>query len=237
MKKLLTFALAAVCLPVDPHLSGASPDPAALDDVLEPIRSRHELPALAGAVALGDKLAAIGAVGVRKHGAPARVTAGDRFHLGSLTKSMTATLVGVLVEEGKLSWDTTIGAVFPELKEKIRPEYLPVTIAQLLTHRGGLPEDQTPDALFFKLRFIRGPIREQRRRVVEAVLAVPPAATPGAKMLYSNHGYVVAGAMVEAVAGEPRTVSCSARSTFSCGRTSSEVPWVNWMKPPVSGFR
>jgi CubicO group peptidase (beta-lactamase class C family) len=42
------------------------------------------------------------------------VTTNDVFHIGSCTKSMTATLTAMLIEEGKLRWDTTIADVFPE---------------------------------------------------------------------------------------------------------------------------
>jgi len=47
------------------------------------------------------------------------VTTNDQFHIGSCTKSMTATLAAMFIEEGKLRWDTTIAEVFPESKGKM----------------------------------------------------------------------------------------------------------------------
>src|SRR5208282_1041795 len=44
---------------------------------------------------------------------------------------------------------------------------------------------------------------EQRREFIEAVLAQPPAAAPGTKMIYSNQGYAIVGAMLEKIAGQP----------------------------------
>src|SRR6266849_3624218 len=76
--------------------------------------ARSELPALAAAVVKDGKIVAVGAVGTRKAGATAPVTVHDRFHLGSDTKAMTALLAAMFVEEGKLRWDTTVAAVFPE---------------------------------------------------------------------------------------------------------------------------
>lgn len=40
----------------------------------------------------------------------------DRFHLGSSTKSMTATVAAALVHEGKTAWDTRLIDVYPASK-------------------------------------------------------------------------------------------------------------------------
>ncbi|GMU24691.1 MAG: hypothetical protein AMXMBFR13_47640 [Phycisphaerae bacterium] len=181
------------------------PPPEDLSAWLEPIRARHRLPALAGAVMEGDRLVAIGAVGVRKVGSSEPVTIHDCFHIGSCTKSMTATLIATLVEEEHLSWDTTILDVFPEGKASIRPEYQQVTLEQLLLHRSGLPSGERPDAvaLFIANRNRSGPIRGQRRYLAQMSLRLPPAAQAGSQFIYSNYGYVVAGAIAEQVAGRP----------------------------------
>ena len=79
-----------------------------LGEILEPIREKHDLPALAAAVVRGEKTVAVGAVGVRKFRVKKPVTSDDAFHIGSCTKSMTATLIAMLVEDGKLSWEKTV---------------------------------------------------------------------------------------------------------------------------------
>lgn len=170
-----------------------------LDALLAPIRAAHDLPALAAAVIRNGRLEALGAVGVRKVGLDEPVRVDDKFHIGSCTKSMTATLCAMLVEDGKLSWATTLGETFPELKDKIRPAYHGVTLEQLLCHRSGLPEDRTPNAVFFKLVALRGDIRKQRRQMVELLLQQEPANPPGEAFAYSNGGVSIAGAMAEAV--------------------------------------
>ena len=103
-----------------------------IDALLEPIRAAHKLPALAGAIVTSNGLVTAGAVGVRKAGVETPVTVNDLWHLGSNTKAMTATLIGVLVEEGKLRWDSTPAEVFPELAGQFTPEFRDTTLTQLL---------------------------------------------------------------------------------------------------------
>ena len=110
------------------------------------------------------------AVGVRKWGDPTPVTTNDVFHIGSCTKSMTATLTAILIEEGKLRWDTTIAEVFPELKGKMDKQYETVTVEQLLHHRGGVPGDPPP-AAWKRAWEEKGTPAQQRREFIEAVLA------------------------------------------------------------------
>ena len=110
-----------------------------MTQALEVIRKKHDLPALAVVVVKDGRICDRIAVGVRKWGDPTPVTTNDVFHIGSDTKSMTATLTAMLIEEGKLRWDTTIADVFPELKGKMDKQYETVTVEQLLTHRGGVP--------------------------------------------------------------------------------------------------
>src|SRR5262245_45560629 len=123
----------------------------ALEAILEPIRARHSVPGLAGAIVVGDTVTEIGAVGVRKAGSPERLTVNDRFHMGSCTKSMTATLIAMLVEQGRLSWTTTIADVFPDLRERMHPDFRSVTLEQLLSHRAGVPTDLSADGLWTRL--------------------------------------------------------------------------------------
>ena len=76
------------------------PDPAWLRGELEAVRAAHGLPALAAAVVSHGRIIAASAVGVRRLGSPVPVTRVDRFHLGSIAKPMTATLVALCVQSG-----------------------------------------------------------------------------------------------------------------------------------------
>jgi CubicO group peptidase (beta-lactamase class C family) len=169
-----------------------------VSSILAGIREKHDVPALAAVAIDGGIVTAKGADGVRKRGSEEKVTTGDRFHLGSCTKSMTATMIATLVENGKLSWDSTIGEVFDDLGKKMRPEWKPVTLEQLLTHRSGAPGDVPPE-LWAVLWTRTGSPTDQRMQLVRGTLAEEPEKAPGTKFIYSNTGYAIAGAMAEKV--------------------------------------
>jgi CubicO group peptidase (beta-lactamase class C family) len=96
-----------------------------LDAELEPVRAAHRVPALAAAIIRGDRIVAMGAVGVRIAGSSVPVNITDRFHIGSCTKSMTATLIGMLVDQGALSWEMTLVDVFPDLAGRFHRNIAP----------------------------------------------------------------------------------------------------------------
>lgn len=170
--------------------------------LLEPIRNESKLPALAAAKVADGRLVALGAVGVRQVGDTEPVTPHDKFHLGSCTKSMTATLCAFVVQQGKLQWTSTVEEVFADQAEKFHAQVRRITLEQLLTHRSGLPEDRSPDPILqLTLRSLSGPLPRQRRALVELVLARRPAVPPGTQHQYSNLGYTLAGAMCERATG------------------------------------
>jgi len=185
--------------------NAAQTQPASADELLEPIRTTNKLPALAAAVVRGGETVAIGAVGFRKEGSPERVTADDKWHIGSCTKSMTAVLAAMLIEEGKLRWDTTLAEMFPELAPQMQDEWLGVTLEQLLTHHGGAPPELDEDGLWGRLWERAGkPPREQRDYLTRELLTKhKPSAPPGTKYIYSNAGYSLVGHAIELTLDSP----------------------------------
>src|SRR5216683_6748621 len=120
--------------------------PVNVDAILQSILSRGgERFGMAAAVLRGERIIAQGVAGVRKRGTAERITLNDRFHLGSCTKAMTATLVAMLVEEGKLNWTTTLGELFADTVKPMHPAWEKVTLRQVLEHRAGLRFE--PDGL------------------------------------------------------------------------------------------
>lgn len=175
-----------------------------LSTFLEPLRAKSDLPALAAAVVMGGKIKAVGAVGVRKLGADVPVTVDDQFHLGSCTKAMTATLIAKLVEDGKLTWDTTPAEIFPEFSASMNERFRGVTMRHLLSHRAGLPGESSPPGMtLLQVHGLPGSPRQQRLKYVRLMLAEPPAYVAGSKYVYSNAGYAIAGAMAEQVMDKP----------------------------------
>jgi len=171
---------------------------ASLDETLEAIRAKAHLPALAAAVVRSNTIVAAGAVGLLKDGSPEKVTVDDKFHIGSCTKSMTATLAGMLVEQGDLAWETTIGQAFPDWRATIHPAYTNVNLEQLLSHRGGVPGDLTPNGLWKSVwQHSSEPPTEQRIFLARELLKKAPATPPGKVFQYANAGYTIAGVMIE----------------------------------------
>ncbi len=182
--------------------AGAAPVVADVKAALKPVCERHGLPALAGAIVTSERLVALGAVGRRNADQEVPVTANDRFHLGSCTKAMTATLLAMAVEDGRLKWSTTIAEAYAALTDDIQPAFRTVTLEQLLQHRGGFsPMDRNwPEGKdFTDMHDLPGTPREQRQAYLKLVLSQPPAFQPGAYH-YSNMGYTVAAGMLEEAA-------------------------------------
>ncbi len=166
-----------------------------LNGLLETVRLKHGVPALAGAIVTGEGLKALGIAGVRKAGTDISVTAADEWHLGSDTKAMTAAMIGSLVEQGTLKWETTIGEIFPDMAPSMEPALQKVTLLHLLSHRAGLPAN-----LLWAFVPRTGTTREQRLAVIKMLTSIKPLSEPGVKYLYSNLGYVIAGTMAEKAA-------------------------------------
>ncbi len=176
--------------------SGAQPDD--ISGVLDPIRQSNTLPALVGAVFRGKELIAIGASGVRKYGDPTPATIADQWHLGSDTKAMTATLIGMHIDQNTIHFDHTIATLFAG--ETIDPTYAGVTLEQLLEHRGGAPGTMPSD--IWSQMWADGAAPDARIKAVRSLLSRPVAQPPGT-YVYANAGYMIAGAALERVVGTP----------------------------------
>ena len=178
----------------------ALPAGADVGALLAPLLAKHKIPGMAAVVLRGGQIVAQGVAGVRQAGGAERVTLDDRFHLGSDSKAMTATLAGLFVDEGKLQWTTTLGEVFGGAVPEMNPAWKQVTLQQLLAHRAGLPAD-IPMGLRARLVASTLPLRRQRFEFVQEMLSSAPAAAPGAKFVYSNSGFILVGAMLEQISG------------------------------------
>src|SRR6266849_4184989 len=154
----------------------ADEGPDDLASLLAPIRQQYNVPALAAAFARDGTVTAIGAVGVRRRGSPELVQTSDLFHIGSNTKSMTATMIATLVEDGTLTWHTTIADAFPDFLDAILPVYYPVDLITLLSHRSGIAD---LPAFHDQAWPLDGPLPAQRLTMLQTVLNHSPADPPG----------------------------------------------------------
>ena len=171
---------------------------------LAEICRKHDVPAMTAAVVNANGLVKSQCFGNRKRGTSDKIALSDRFPIGSCTKSMTATLAAVLVDAGKIDWDTTIGDVWPNAtNDDIHPSLRAVTLDDLLSHQSGLPGDISDIsgpawASFFEEK--QSPVLE-RRRMLKLVLSKAPS-QPQGKFSYSNLGYAIVAAMLETRARE-----------------------------------
>jgi CubicO group peptidase (beta-lactamase class C family) len=177
----------------------APPQPLTRERLAE-IRAEAGSPALAAASARKGNSARVWVDGERAVGSGIAVQDTDQWHLGSITKSMTASLVARLVDAGALRWDETVGDVLGSVAEDMLDAYRPATFKHLLSHRAGLPKD-LPDTEFVQFSRELADPREERQSFIRRALAMTPVGPMTTTFEYSNNGYVVAGAMLEAKLG------------------------------------
>jgi CubicO group peptidase (beta-lactamase class C family) len=172
-----------------------------LSPILEPLRARLNLPALAAAVVTADGPKGIGVVGVRRYGDPTPACVGDAFQLASNAKALTAVVIAKAVEQGRLSWSTTIGEAFSDVTGRNRA-YDGVTLDLLMAHRAGFAHNPKSMSLD-ELKGLPGAtLHDQREAYARVVLRETPINTPGTQYSYSNTDYTLAGLMAERKTGQ-----------------------------------
>src|SRR5438445_4297375 len=122
--------------------------------------------------------------------------AGDRFRVGSITKTLVATVALQLVAERKLSLADTVERWLPG----VVPNGKRITVRRLLNHTSGL-FDYGGDRKFVPEAF-RHPLKAWApRQIVAIATAHKPRFAPGAGWSYSDTNYYVLGLIVEAATG------------------------------------
>src|SRR5439155_24240667 len=124
-------------------------------------------------------------------GCVAQLTARHRLRVAPQPKSFTAAAIRKLREAGRLELDDPAG----RFVDGLHPAVAEVTIAQLLSHSAGLIRDGT-DAGQWQDR--RPFLSEDELR---AALAEAPTLPPNSRFKYSNHGFGLAGLIIEAITG------------------------------------
>lgn len=170
-----------------------------LQDLLDQAVASSGVPAMAAAVIRDGEIAEVAGSGVRdvESGEPVQVD--DSFHIGSVTKSITATVIASLVHDGILSWDKTLGEALPTID--MLDGYRGITLRQLVDHAGGIqPYLQISEAEEKRFGSLPGVGGQQRAGFAKYILAREPAAPPATTMIYSNAGFSLAAHVAERVA-------------------------------------
>jgi CubicO group peptidase (beta-lactamase class C family) len=199
-RRQLSLGLAALPISlVPPGRAAMAMQPAAdpdLNALVEAERAQAGIPALGAAVAASDGMQAIGVAGIRAFPDGPPVAPQDRWHIGSCTKTFTATLAARLIERGVLRWESTVGEV---LGRAMQAGWHDVPLLWLLSHRSGAPNN-FDQPLWQRMVARGGSLRDQRAWLVAEGMKIPPPAAPNSRTLYSNAGYLIAGAMLERAA-------------------------------------
>lgn len=169
---------------------------------LEAIQTKYHLPGLAAArigIHHHENITAH-AVGIRKMGDTSPLSTLDKFHLGSLTKAMTATLIAILIDDGinDLSWNTTVPEALPHLNIPLAHQN--TTLMMLASHRAGLNDTSfllSEQPLWLSLANQTYTPIEGRGLVAERAFAYTLATPPGEAFLYSNLGYMILGHLLD----------------------------------------
>lgn len=184
------------------------PELPAVDRVVAQQMERAHLPGLAACIVKDGDVAWCGAYGSTRLSGGQPVTTDTPFLWASVSKLVTATAAGVLVESGQLDWDTpaSVGAtavVHPEAPEA------PLTVEALLAHVAGVDDnDAVMDTYVTADQEPAYSLAEVGARYFLPDGADYSArhsfhgAGPERRFRYSNMGYALAGLAVEQAAGE-----------------------------------
>jgi CubicO group peptidase (beta-lactamase class C family) len=160
----------------------------------------------------GDRIIS-SAKGVRKLGASGdqnKIQSKDKWCLGSVSKPLTGTLIGVLIQKGigGLTWTTKLKDVFPEIQNLpgAQSQYFNVTLQLLMAHASGMgynPLTEPGDQWFPSnqaLGLNDANLMERRLKFVHASVLDPPLFAPGTSKKYGG-GTIICAAMFEKKTG------------------------------------
>ncbi|MBN9120654.1 MAG: beta-lactamase family protein, partial [Planctomycetes bacterium] len=185
---------------------------APFDDLLTKFLADHKLPGAAAAVTRGGKLAYARGFGLADAETKRPTKADALFRIASVSKPITGAAVMLLVDRGKVKLDEPVMS-YLKLKPAVPPgetfdtRWEKVTVRQCLQHTGGWDRDRKGgfDPIGIPQRITRalqldGPPSPDD--VVRYMMGRPLDFAPGARMAYSNLGYLVLGRVIEAATGQ-----------------------------------
>jgi CubicO group peptidase (beta-lactamase class C family) len=164
-----------------------------VQDALDALARRHEVPGATLAVGRGDELFDF-ATGVLNLSTGVETTTGSVFQIGSNTKVFTTTLIMQLVDSGQVGLDAPVRRYLPDFALADPTAADEITVRQLLNHTSGIQGD-------YLTGFGRGD--EAIERYVASLADIDLVHRPGQMWSYCNSGFAVAGRVAEVLAGIP----------------------------------
>ena len=163
------------------------------------------------------------------------VTPYTTYEAGSISKSFAAVCIMKLVEDGKLTLNTTLGEIFPEYKNCKRfDKNSKITVSDLLYMRSGIPDDPVKFfgvdlALSYVQDENRTPEESQRdfykkvegKTYMECLFSCELGFDPGTQYEFADANYYILALIVEDVAGMPYEDYVNKVILAPCAMTSS----------------
>ena len=154
---------------------------------------RHTVPGASLALVMDGKVVYTKGYGVRDTKTNMAVNANTLFPIGSVSKSFTALGAMQLIDAGKLSLNTKVNAVLPNLKFSDSSKGAQVTLGNVLSHTSGLNRADELWALDLTVN--------TAEKMLATVAKIPFSAEVGTKFQYCNQNFVIAGAMISKTTG------------------------------------
>jgi CubicO group peptidase (beta-lactamase class C family) len=152
-----------------------------------------EVPGLAVAIVKDGEIVFAQGFGYRDVGSKLPVTPKTLFAIGSCTKAFTTFVMGTLVDEGKLDWDTPVSVYIPEFRLFDRTATELMTPRDLVTHRSGLPRH---DLVWYNSTL-------SRKEILGRLPYLEPSESFRNKFQYNNLMFITAGYLIERISGKP----------------------------------
>src|SRR5271166_2620722 len=187
----LALAPAILAMPSEPILSPQLRS--GIDEIAQQVLKSSGVPSASVAVVQDGRIAYLQAYGSAKLDPQTTATPAMRYSIGSISKQFTAAAILMLQQEGKLSLDDPVSKYVSGLTDGDQ-----VTIRELLSHTSGYQDFWPQD---YVMPFILMPTTAQA--IMDRWARKPLDFAPGTKWQYSNTNYVIAGVIVEKVAGMP----------------------------------
>jgi len=195
---------------------------------LNKLDQRNSVAGLATAVVVNDKVVFEGTIGYANASDKEPVKPDTVFRLASLSKAFATGLTAILVQDGKLAWDTRLVNVLPFFKLKNVPDTQRATVADILGQRLGLPRNTYDNMLEDDV-----PYEELVRKLDEVDMTCGVGKCYG----YQNVAFSLIGDVVYAMTGnffyklvDRRIFLPLGMSTASYGRAGLESS-KSWARP------
>ncbi|MBN8728214.1 MAG: beta-lactamase family protein [Xanthomonadales bacterium] len=189
-------APAPIIIPAaDEHAVARDPSVVAaeFDRWLDGLAATDAVAGLAAAIVKDDRVVFERGIGVADAASGAAVTPDTVFRLASLSKAFAAAMAGMLVERGMLHWDSKVAGLLPEFTLSDGAGAQRLTVADILSHRVGLPHN-TYDHLLEQA--------EPYQLLVGQLKDVPLACPVGACYGYQNIAFSLIGDVTYAATGD-----------------------------------